>query len=710
MENVKLSQIKVAQALHGYRDGHKLLASSISLDDYADIEMARMSDLMPQSLAGASTYLCGYPLKSIKKYVVSKTWSAPEMSRPGCVWTHSLLLDYSLVAKLSTLASLLGYFVRPNVGDYVVYSEELNLLEENQGNFGAEDFSDATQAAGRETEYLRRALLSVYFQKQNKIFLPSLLGSFENDAVAVLLWNQMPPRLRRDFVFCTAGTARSLTPPAEVTLIITDECLSGSQSALSDEEAEGALKALLQDVIAPGKTELRSFISRYVTDALDARYAVVKLAMVAQLLFAGDTRRGLQDAARATVQNFPTDGDCGLMKRELLLGTLLDSKRFDQRERFELVLSNVLPALKFLKNYTDTDAIDNFILQAITASASGIPAVINACHGAPRDSLGYELLRSLCHQIPIDKLAAISLSAEAKLMLASFEGKMLEMEQFWRTFESEPTSSDWETLNSIGNLEVLAAGFLEGGMYAPVRVWVNENPDMFVPAIIRFMRSKDKEVRHDVLREFRGMRSEFIEHLACGGGDCIEILDSIAKDIFYSPYPEVGPESWVRLFQGNRDAVEQISPHIAFVLFEQAGRTNKRNEAVYLYQLSFEVLHSLDLMSGEDSRLVSEKIQNTYSADYSSGQSDTGNRVRRKLCNFFEDSHQYDEFFKCVHNDEILGQLFLSMSRLWRGKEWLQGLLYAIEHGRVHVTNHQKLLLITALPPNKKKKGFFDFW
>ena len=45
-------------------------------------------------------YYTGYPLENGEKYVIAKTWYAYEMKRPGCVWTHSIVLhSYSSMLK-----------------------------------------------------------------------------------------------------------------------------------------------------------------------------------------------------------------------------------------------------------------------------------------------------------------------------------------------------------------------------------------------------------------------------------------------------------------------------------------------------------------------------------------------------------------------------------------------------------------------------------
>jgi len=82
-DELSFSGIVVQQALHGYGDGHRLLAGSASLQTPDARAMLVLSDT-----SGASAklplegYLTGYPLSKSGKYVLARTWAAPEVSRP----------------------------------------------------------------------------------------------------------------------------------------------------------------------------------------------------------------------------------------------------------------------------------------------------------------------------------------------------------------------------------------------------------------------------------------------------------------------------------------------------------------------------------------------------------------------------------------------------------------------------------------------------
>ena len=108
--------VNVEQTLHGYKDGHRLLASSVKLDAASARSMLVLSDMLTSVLrAGEQSYVSGYPLRPLGKYVIARTWLATELPRPGCVWTHSLLLDRETLASASSLLpAILSSHRRPS--------------------------------------------------------------------------------------------------------------------------------------------------------------------------------------------------------------------------------------------------------------------------------------------------------------------------------------------------------------------------------------------------------------------------------------------------------------------------------------------------------------------------------------------------------------------------------------------------------------------
>lgn len=107
--------IKIHQALFGYSNGHHMLSSSRQLSNNSVKILELLSDLSGSEIQlGFEQYITGYPLVEDKCYALSMTWYASEMKRPGCVWTHTLLIDFSDLAFLPIDHTIENYFSRPN--------------------------------------------------------------------------------------------------------------------------------------------------------------------------------------------------------------------------------------------------------------------------------------------------------------------------------------------------------------------------------------------------------------------------------------------------------------------------------------------------------------------------------------------------------------------------------------------------------------------
>ncbi len=124
--------MKIQQTLHGYSEGHLLLASSISgLTQRDRKKMAVLSDWNEYARNGDdNSYITAYPLPDSSYYVVAKTWYADEMERPGCVWTHSLLIDMAEMKDFFDFRALFFAFTRPQRDRYSDYNQSLEISGE----------------------------------------------------------------------------------------------------------------------------------------------------------------------------------------------------------------------------------------------------------------------------------------------------------------------------------------------------------------------------------------------------------------------------------------------------------------------------------------------------------------------------------------------------------------------------------------------------
>lgn len=120
---------RIEQTLHGYYMGHGLLATSVSSLEANDASlMATLSDWTGYrgSVEEEDNYLTVYPLPSEKYVAFSKTWYAKEMERPGCVWTHTLLVPIEDFKASFDIRNLPKFFKRPVLGQYEEYSKPID--------------------------------------------------------------------------------------------------------------------------------------------------------------------------------------------------------------------------------------------------------------------------------------------------------------------------------------------------------------------------------------------------------------------------------------------------------------------------------------------------------------------------------------------------------------------------------------------------------
>src|SRR6266481_1853609 len=191
----------IHQFLHGYSEGHRLLQGSLKLPNDLARLMLRMSDLSGSSFVnGFEQYITGYPLDSIDAYALAMTWYAPEMPRPGCVWTHTLAIPTPMLAAISSLVSLTSLFKRPARNlhqDQYAATLSFNSDAVNRPQWNLQP-SVKSQLA---------AIFSAYYGYSSR-FRPVVLVARDSDEFTdaiFALWSQQWPALRQNFAFCTGS-------------------------------------------------------------------------------------------------------------------------------------------------------------------------------------------------------------------------------------------------------------------------------------------------------------------------------------------------------------------------------------------------------------------------------------------------------------------------------------------------------------------------
>jgi hypothetical protein len=235
-----MASASIHQAIHGYRDGHRLLSSSTTLGSDAARAMLVLSDMSGPSMhPGFHEYLTGYPLPGADYFVFAKTWYAPEMQRPGCVWTHSLLVPRAQVASMAT-ARLMESLRRPQVDGVDAAATSPVVIDEEAPVPGTSDgFADRGLSA--------TMIGAVLGQPRPVIVVADTAAQFE--ALFLRLWEELWPAERTRFSFCTGALMPRTSAGALLDLQAVPRAIPRSQFRKS------ASAALVLDLRTPGKAE-----------------------------------------------------------------------------------------------------------------------------------------------------------------------------------------------------------------------------------------------------------------------------------------------------------------------------------------------------------------------------------------------------------------------------------------------------------------------
>jgi hypothetical protein len=210
MSNNSRAEIKIEQSLHGYADGHRLLQSSRKFPTETAKTMLFMTDMSgPSMTAVFEPYLTGYALDEIGTYALGRTWYAPEMDRPGCVWTHTLFFKKSDIASIVDLRNILKLFKRPEkeASSWGLYNSPLYF-----DKFDALETPGSREAnIGVTSGIIQNVLLALYGESAKQpVYIPSDdFSKFEE--LVILTWNQQWSALRTSFFFSTGSIANRKT-------------------------------------------------------------------------------------------------------------------------------------------------------------------------------------------------------------------------------------------------------------------------------------------------------------------------------------------------------------------------------------------------------------------------------------------------------------------------------------------------------------------
>ena len=419
--------LKFDQVVHGYRDGHRQLAASLTLEVEAADAMALASDLLTsRSLRANEDYITAYPLKGEHKYVFARTWPAPEMSRPGCVWTHSLVFDYLTVSKIDDADVILSLFRRPTIDTLSQYGgpltfdigshvDDLLLVPENYAA------SVAQRMYGTQWKHC-------------DVILDSR-SPMQDAHTAFAVWSQMPPRLRRTIALCTESSASRLPIDAELTIRFSElpappPSYSGDEGWRASDTLRG-VQLLAKDLTRRFTTPLRRFLRRYSVDVSEPLDAMAVLAQAFLLLGDADQPEDYFYIARFLGRAFSNRRDAQLLKQDLLLGRFFnDSNSTERRPNSFLGTLRAIDRQGVVMTLPEEAQFED-VFKEIARKPSMLAEVMDFRRNPELAELAGSSVRQVVQMVPLSVLSSMQLNEQQALDLAEIRPQLLREPTFW---------------------------------------------------------------------------------------------------------------------------------------------------------------------------------------------------------------------------------------------------------------------------------------
>lgn len=278
-------------------------------------ELTKLSDLASGAMfTGSEGYWTGIPVPRIGRYALMRTWPAPEMPRPGCVWTHALLLEPSVLENVHDLSVLSSFFTRPTGrSDQERYGEQL-FIQTGYGHM--QPYWDASA-----NRVLRELISALYDTGRPTV---SVLTPLEADAPLFALWSQQWPRLRRNFRFQTAVSrdSRSSGTRMDVSLKLDfDGVLSRPPDADWVDE-------VVNDILLGSTGSLRSFLWHYGHDVRRQRGSFRPLVAI-ELMHRDEKAESGSKLLKLVAEAFPDPNDALSLKQDIIDGRVVPRAQLD---------------------------------------------------------------------------------------------------------------------------------------------------------------------------------------------------------------------------------------------------------------------------------------------------------------------------------------------------------------------------------------------
>lgn len=676
--------IKVQQSLHGYSDGHRQLACSAKLSQDDAKLVLTMSDVSGSGVASeGSSYLTGYPLKDVGMYALAKTWSAPEMPRPGCVWTHTIYIEFVDLATVVAPSRLAKLFNRPESTSWSSYGVPTSIE--------VSDFDEPVLGLSPQDEQWLTTALNALYESPRERVATKRDPAVSVEALTLQIWNQQWPRLRRSFRFCTLTTKDRSTPgaPFDLQVLPSNEWLgrmrhAGVLEAVPSPDAcqPDWLMTLLDDARQPNLGGLRDTLRKLGADILGGREAMSTLCLFHRATSGSTSPENLHQAIAMLDKQ-------GLLARS-------DAAR-------ALLVEHILDVVENADDLSVTFLWDNWqFIDTKRLRKSGSQLAARLWRGFP------ERLLAALRGDAVEKAnwaAGVINSLDAKELLEGWPDadvplslvlanhlELLDMPDFWKRLTvRSPNDLRGIELSGLG-VDALIDGMEHSSAMSIAVQWLG--PLRVLSALQA--RSQRKEWTPSELRWIpycvRDI-SVVAEFLSRTQTPSLQVVQALASELDPDTVPnQYGDDPWFTTLLKLQDTHGSLPLGLAAYGFARALGWSSRSVAELL-QLTFEQLHDAVSDSRLDDRAwqVIERRLPWVPVDK---RWNRGERLRKIVVEVFVGRRLWPlAFARMADNNDLYISLMEEASDRWGGKRFLKSVEESLENAQDVATKARRELI-----------------
>ncbi len=703
--------IEIHQALHGYSEGHCLLETSRSWPRETERALLVLSDMSgPRMLPGFESYFTGYPLPGVGVYAFAKTWYAPEMDRPGCVWTHTLLIENADLARITNLQELIELFRRPQKGQsWSAYRSPLTFsFALPSGDWRA--LNEISSSAAINT------LIALYGFPDKPVYIPT--DSSDCHAALVLaVWSQQWPRLRRSFQFCTGALANrtinsqifDLQVFPSILLRSFNREVHNAQFVRFDTVQDSIdlplwVKVLEEDLFTEKQKPLRQFLWEFGADIAEGRSAFPRLVETFVLLNDQQRPHLLSSLTDLISRYFPKAEDATRLKMAIfggfvnrkhwllprvteidLLQELITTKHY---EAFDVKALNCESRAKILWE-TEREAARHFILESSETDLNPLGEAFFA--GISEAINGAEALEFLKFQPRVLQILIrhnLSLATSLELWQGSLDEqrRLLEIITVCQNIPLATSKS-------------IVGAMLTSGVEMLAEQVVKQLGPQTIDAILEWFDTSTLRTPDELGRNWRQVLTSQPSALLGWLSEVNnprDITVALVACLLDPHSPEVqrfGVEVWLRFLPMELDRFDRRTLIKTMAFFLALSFNNPGTRAEELIAYAFATIHEAaenDELDYDSWMLLRDQLPSlSWWSNW-----DRCERLRRTLIErFIRYEWSVEQFLRSTEYEELFQKIIESCKATTSGRNFLREIARLVAHGKIHITDVQRSML-----------------